>query len=227
MDLAQEAEDGTGAANNGAPNNIAQVPPGDLITAGLPALRPSGRASAYIMDFPSSPGLVWDLMHQPGVVYVMFDFPGYGSEYHPVHVTRVDEVDESGARSADDMPASNIMRGEGQLLSQLGAAWRCGNASLGALCRFRYDGEGYLVAENALDFVWVPSDGFHRTRGPARYRRDVGRWLQGLGPGLPNAYELYRRLYWAHYEIDEQEVDGPVQDFHCAAAAHVPDDPTA
>jgi hypothetical protein len=129
---------------------------------------------------------------------------------NPDRVTAVDERDES--RGEADVPSSNILRGEGLLMTQLGASWCCGFATWGMPCRFRYDGHSYLIAENAMDFVWVPSDGFHRTRAPVEYSRDLRRWPEGLGnPGLPNAFEVFRRLYWAQYDIDEGDV-GPDED---------------
>jgi hypothetical protein len=129
--------------------------------------------------------------------------PGYASEFHPVRVTRILALDER--RGVADKPSSNIVRGEGVLLSQLAAAYHCGNLTIGAACRFTFDGRMYLVAENALDFVWLPSDGFCRTRGPSPYRRDVSRLKAA---GVANAYELCRAKFLESvFEDSDNESD--------------------
>jgi hypothetical protein len=65
--------------------------------------------------------------------------PGYASELHPVRITRVLEVDSG--RSAEDVPASNIVAGAGVLMSQLGAAWQGGNRTIGSEVRGDDDDE--------------------------------------------------------------------------------------
>lgn len=55
-------------------------------------------------------------------------------------------------------------RGGGILLKELVSARANDNPSRLAAITFTFDGSIYLVCDSPEDFVWLPSDGFERTR---------------------------------------------------------------
>ena len=93
-------------------------------------------------------------------------------------------------------------------MANLLSARACGHATMGLPCRFYYDGSTYLIATNSLDFVWVPADGYHRTRLP--YPNERCTHLQGQG--YDSAYDYYHEMFLVmveeYFREEEEEEKG-------------------